>query len=128
MPTRFAKQLTQIIRGGVAIGLPRNQGMRLAIRCARDSIPPLRLEIMLDVVAKPRSRAGDIRKRIRKPWRTVKRPLDALTMLGVLIIEQETETEATPDGKTKTMTFDVYDLNPEFRPRDAQGNGRYRSH
>jgi hypothetical protein len=82
MPTRFAKQPTQIIRGGVAIGLPRKQGMRLAIRCARDSIPPPRLEIMLDVAANPRTRAGDIRKRIQKPWRTIKRQLEALTMLG----------------------------------------------
>ena len=49
MPTRFAKQLTQMVRGGVAIGMTREEAMRLAIRCARDSIPPLRLEILLDV-------------------------------------------------------------------------------
>jgi DNA-binding transcriptional ArsR family regulator len=114
MPTRFAKQLTQIIRAGVAIGLPRKQGMRLAIRCARDSIPPLRLEILLDIAANPRSRAGDIRKRIRKPWRTVKRQLDALTMLGVLAIDEESETETKPDGTEKTMTYEVYDLNTDF--------------
>src|SRR5262249_14945358 len=75
MPTRFAKQLAQVIRGGVAIGLPRKAGMRLAIRCARDSIPPLRRELLLDVVNSRNTRAGDIQKRIRKPWRTVKRQL-----------------------------------------------------
>jgi hypothetical protein len=37
MPTRFAKQLTQIIRGGVAVGMSRKRAMKLAIRCARDS-------------------------------------------------------------------------------------------
>jgi hypothetical protein len=110
MPTRFAKQLAQIIRGGVAIGLPRVQGMRLAIRCARDSVPPLRLTILLDVAAHPGSKDGEIRKRIRKPWRTVKRQLDALVMLGVLSIEQRTETTTT--GTTKT--HDIYDLNPDF--------------
>ena len=118
MPTRFAKQLTQIIRGGVAIGLSRKAGMQLAIRCARDSIPPLRLEIMLDVANNPRTTAGDIRKRIRKPWRTVKRQLDALTMLGVLIIDEESETafETAPDGTRtpKKTTYEVLDLNPEF--------------
>src|SRR5262249_1442157 len=118
MPTRFAKQLTQIIRGGVAIGLPRTQGMRLAIRCARDSIPPLRLEILLDVATNPDTTGNGIKKRIRKPWRTVKRQIDALVMLGVLIINEETHTEheTAIDGTdvVKTKTYEVYDLNPEF--------------
>ncbi|HYX98570.1 MAG TPA: ArsR family transcriptional regulator, partial [Mycobacterium sp.] len=42
MPTRFAKQLTQIVRGAVAVGMDRTEALRLAVRCARDSIPPLR--------------------------------------------------------------------------------------
>lgn len=48
MPTRFAKQLTQIVRGAVAIGMDRAEALRLAIRCARDSIPPLRLKIICE--------------------------------------------------------------------------------
>ena len=35
MPTRFAKQLGQVVRGAVAIGMSRKDGMRLALRCAR---------------------------------------------------------------------------------------------
>ena len=118
MPTRFAKQLTQIIRGGVAIGLPREQGMRLAMRCAHDSIPPLRFEILYDVTLNPDSEAGDIRKRIKKPWRTVKRQLDALVMLNVLVIEVKTETTMVTksDGTTepKTKTFDTFRINKNF--------------
>jgi hypothetical protein len=114
MPTRFAKQLTQIIRGGVAIGLPRQQGMQLAIRCARDSIPPLRFEILLDVANSRNTSASDIRKRIKKPWRTVKRQIDALAMLGALVMDHETETTTMPDGSTKKTTTEVYDLNPDF--------------
>ena len=45
MPTRFAKQLAQVVRGGVAVGMSREDAMRLAIRCARDSMPPMRLAI-----------------------------------------------------------------------------------
>ena len=45
MPTRFAKQLAQVVRGGVAVGMGREDAMRLAIRCARDSMPPIRLAI-----------------------------------------------------------------------------------
>jgi len=114
MPTRFAKQLAQVIRGGVAIGLPRKAGMRLAIRCARDSIPPLRLELLLDVVNSRNTRARDIRNRVKKPWRTVKRQLDALVMLGALVIETETEDETQPNGTTKKVTYDIYDINPDF--------------
>ena len=55
MPTRFAKQLTQIIRGGVAIGMSRARALQLAIRCARDSMPPLRLAILTDLWAHPDS-------------------------------------------------------------------------
>src|SRR5262249_41277152 len=112
MPTRFAKQLAQIIRGGVAIGLPREQGMQLALRCARDSIPPLRLEILLDIATNPSTRSTDIKNRIKKPWRTVKRQLDALVMLEVITLKEETETEheAAKDGTdvVKKKTYEIY--------------------
>src|SRR5687767_10975479 len=84
MPTRFAKQLTQMVRGGLAIGLERSEAIRLAIRCARDSVPPLRLEILLDLASFPGSRPGDVRKRISRPWRTVEREMEALYMLSLL--------------------------------------------
>ena len=89
MPTRFAKQLTQIIRGGVAIGMSRKRAMALAVRCARDSVPPLRLTILLDIAAHPGSRPGDVRRRISKPWTTVKRELEALHMLGLVQCDEE---------------------------------------
>ena len=56
MPTRFAKQLVQIVRGAVAIGMDRADALRLAIRCARDSMPPLRLAIIDDLAAAPGQR------------------------------------------------------------------------
>src|SRR5262249_18764184 len=49
MPTRFAKQLTQLMRGAIAVGMERPRALALAIRCARDSMPPLRLEILKDL-------------------------------------------------------------------------------
>jgi hypothetical protein len=55
MPTRFAKQLAQLMRGAVAIGMDRQDTLQLAIRCARDSMPPLRLEILQDLGAGLRS-------------------------------------------------------------------------
>ena len=89
MPTRFLKQLAQIIRGGIAIGMTREEAMKLAIRCARDLIPPLRLEILLDIAIHPCSQTGQVRKRISKPWSTIKRELEALHMLGMLRCDEE---------------------------------------
>jgi hypothetical protein len=84
MPTRFAKQLGQVVRGAVAIGVDRTDALRLAIRCARDSIPPLRRIIIDDLAKNPESTASDVRKRTGKPWTTIDRQLQALHMLEVL--------------------------------------------
>jgi len=83
MPTRFApKQLAQVVRGAVAIGVSRADAMLLAIRCARDSVPPLRLSIIDDVAAHPRSLTVDVRKRINQPRNTVDRQLQGLHAPG----------------------------------------------
>lgn len=99
-PTRFAKQLAQVVRGGVAIGMGRAAALRLAIRCARDSMPPLRLLILDDVAANPRATASEVRKRVDKPRATIDRELQALHMLGVLACDEEPYT--MPNGKEGT--------------------------
>jgi hypothetical protein len=99
MPTRFAKQLTQMVRGGVAIGMTRQRAMELAIRCARDSIPPLRLEILLDIAIHRASQVAHVRKRINKPWSTIKRELQALHILGMLRCDEEEKTMANMQEK-----------------------------
>src|SRR5690606_31776320 len=88
MPTRFAKQLAQVVRGSVAIGIDRDRAMQLAIRCARDSMPPLRLAIIDDLAKNPGSSAADLRKRLGKPWTTVDRQLQSLHILEVLVCEE----------------------------------------
>jgi hypothetical protein len=89
MPTRFAKQLAQVVRGGVAVGMDRAEALRLAIRCARDSMPPMRLLIIDDLAKNPGSRTGEVRKRINKPYSSVDRQLQALHMLDVLTCDEE---------------------------------------
>jgi hypothetical protein len=88
MPTRFAKQLTQVVRGGVAVGMSREAAMRLAIRCARDSIPPMRLAIIDYLAQHPNSFTTDVRRGINKPRTTVDRQLQALHMLGAVDCEE----------------------------------------
>ena len=89
MPTRFSKQLTQLVRGAVAIGLTSKEAMDLARRCARDTIPPLRLKILLDLAAHPKARAFEVARRITRPRTTVRRELEALHVLGVLVSEEK---------------------------------------
>ena len=85
--------------------------MRLAIRCARDSMPPLRLTLIDDLAAHPGSSAIDIRKRINKPRSTVDRQLQALHMLGVLDMSEE---EAEHNGKSVTRWF--YTIAKDIEP------------
>ena len=73
------------------------EAMRLVRRCACDSIPPLRRDILLDLAENPGSRATDVRKRISKPRNTVRRGLECLHMLGALACEESEETGR--DGK-----------------------------
>ena len=121
MPTRFAKQLAQVVRGAAAIGMPRPDAMRLAIRCARDSMPPLRLAIVDDLAANPDSLTADVRKRLNKPRSTVDRQLQALHMLGVLDCD---EYESEWRGKPATLWryrlaggIDATALRPEISTR-----------
>jgi hypothetical protein len=111
MPTRFAKQLTQVIRGGVAIGLSFDAALTLAVRCARDSMPPIRLAILADLWQHPDSLVTEVRGRLNLPYTTVKRQVESLYLLQMLTCTEtpdqqvekiEIEGEGTPDAPAKT--------------------------
>jgi len=102
MPTRLAKQLTQIMRGAVAIGMDHEKALQLALRCARDSVPQLRLAVLLDLATHPGSRVIEIRRRLQRPRMTIDRTLQALHILGLLHCREEEEERA---GKTVQIRF-----------------------
>ena len=113
MPTRFAKELVQIVRGAVAIGMDRHDALRLAIRCARDSMPPLRLQIIDDVAAHRDGLVADVRRRLGKPHNTVDREVQALYMLGVLKCDEVSEfTEKTGKWASKWHYSLADGINP----------------
>jgi hypothetical protein len=127
MPTRFAKQLTQVVRGAVAIGIDRGKALKLAIRCARDSVPPLRLLIIDDLAKDPRSTAYDVRRRMNKPYTTIDRQLKGLHMLGVIDLAEEEE--MTVAGKLVTRWYytlaaniDPAALSPDLLPPTKKAN------
>ncbi len=101
-PTRLAKQLCMILRGAMAAGMAHDDALRLVIRCARDSMPQLRLSVLLDVAAHPDSPVIEIRRRLQKPRTTVERILAALQMLGLLECREE---ERERDGRTVQVRF-----------------------
>jgi hypothetical protein len=110
MPTRFAKQLAQMVHGAIALGMVRHAAMRLALRCARDSIPQLRFAILLDLAEHPGSRAADVCRHIIRPYRTVRRELEALHTLGLLRCEEEQEAANGDESKWVWR----YSLAPDF--------------
>jgi hypothetical protein len=111
MPTRFAKQLGQLVRGAVAIGMPVKNAMRLALRCAHDSIPPLRAEILVDIANHPASEPHEVHRRIGRPRQTVRRELEALHMLRLLECE---ETDEENDKGKIVRTIYEYRLGAKF--------------
>jgi hypothetical protein len=87
LPTRFAKILGQIVRGGLAIGMGRERAVATAVRVAGDSMPPLRLAVLGDVANHPDSRCSDVQRRLQKPRSTIDRELQGLHVLGLLVCD-----------------------------------------
>ena len=83
------------MRGAIAIGLSHESGLRLAIRVARDSMPPMRLAIIDDLAEHPYSTPTDVHKRLGKPRATVDRQLQALRSLHVVAPDEETGDQRT---------------------------------
>ena len=113
MPTRFAKQLAQVVRGAVALGVDRTAALTLAIRCARDSMPPLRLAIITDLVTHPASKVGTVAARLGKPYNTVNRQMQALWLLRVVDAHNSHGAVGLEYGNANNTT---YSLNPDRGP------------
>lgn len=86
MPTRMAKQLVQLARGALAIGMDRPTALAVSERVARDSMPPLRRRALADVQANPGSMTSDVVTRMQVPRKTVDRVLQELHLLGLLVV------------------------------------------
>jgi hypothetical protein len=85
MPTRFPKELGMMVRGGIALGMERERAMALALRCARDSCPPLKLACLEDVWRNPYTLTRPAAARINRPHKTVDREMEALQSLGLIV-------------------------------------------
>ena len=109
MPTRFAKQLVQVARGGIAIGMDRADALALAARCARDSVPPVRQKVLTDVAAHADTMTAEVVTRLQLPRQTVDRTLQELQLLGLLTVD------GIPYGDTGRTRW-IYSLAPDVNP------------
>jgi hypothetical protein len=87
-PTRFVKQLAQVMRGALALDMSHERALQLALRTAKDSLPPMRLACLVDIEAHPHSLVSEVRKRLDKPRSSVDRELQALHQLGLFRLEE----------------------------------------
>lgn len=120
MPTRFAKQLAQIVRGGVSVGMTEQRAVGLAVRCARDSMPPIRLAILADLAAHPGSRPVKVEARLQKPKRTILRELEALHMLGMVVLDGVNYSLATGIDPDTLSVPEIY-----VPPHPQEGGSTY---
>lgn len=111
-PTRFTKMLGQVVRGHLALGGTEHEALNLALRVAHDSVPPLRLEILKALQARPGLRTVDITKLLQKPRNTVRRELDALHVLG--LVTYDVEPYKRRDGQESSQW--VYELADGMSP------------
>jgi hypothetical protein len=88
MPTRLAKQLVQVARGGQAIGMTRGEAMGAVERVAADTMPPLRLRVLADVASNPISATATVVARLQLPRKTVDRVLQELHLLELLVVTE----------------------------------------
>jgi hypothetical protein len=129
MPTRLAKQLVQLARGAIALGMDRGSALAVAERAARDTMPPLRRRALLDVYEHPGSFTGDVVTRLQVPRKTVDRTLQELHLLGLLVVGDVPYGERVRWQYTLTDDIDLLSLkrlagNVSTPMADTQGKHR----
>jgi hypothetical protein len=90
-PGRFIKQLGQLLRGAISIGLPRHEAFTLVRRCAFDSIPPFRLALLQVLNGQGQQTVGTLAAWLNKIYSTTKNHLDALALLGLVCKDEVDE-------------------------------------
>lgn len=109
MPTRYAKQLGQIVRGSLAIGMSEEAAVAAALRVARDSIPPMRLACLEYVREHPGPSSRAVAKGIGRPSTSTDRTLQSLHAIG-LIEKDDTSAGAWAWYVTDLTDSRAYDL------------------
>ena len=84
-PTRLPKSLTQMIQGALNIGLNLPTAFNMAMRCIRDSIPPIRLECLQHMHRYQTTTISDIMQDIQRPWHAIDKAVQGLYSAGIVV-------------------------------------------
>lgn len=84
-PGRVAKQLTQVFRGCLALGMNRDTAMALVLRTAVDTMPPRRWAVVSAMLtAEGKIRNEDLSRAVGASRKTVSRIIDVLELAGLV--------------------------------------------
>lgn len=114
-PTRFAKMLGQVVRGATTLGIFEANALRLALRVARDSMPPQRLRVLLDLADNPGSRTSEVTQRVQVPRSSIDRTLQELHLLGLATVTTVKDEPGWRYTLAETVNVDVVAV-PEPEP------------
>jgi hypothetical protein len=89
MPTRFAKQLLQVVRGATTLGIAEDRALALAMRVARDSLLPVRLAILQQLSANGPLNLTHLARALNTTYSQVRRQTQALHALKLLTLDND---------------------------------------
>lgn len=125
-PTRFTKQLVQMFRGALAIGMSPADALRLTVRIARDSVPPLRLAVLEHVAKQPGTNTTDTAKGLDMPRQTVDRCLQELHQLRILKQSQVLDAKRWSYRVTDKVDVSALDVDAVVdKATSEQGSARW---
>lgn len=103
-PTRLAKSLKQLIRGAYIIGIGLCDSLNMVMRCARDCIPPIRLECLRYLSDREDQNVSQIANAIQRPWNAVDKAIEALTSARLLVVSYNES-----EGKGSRRIYNIRD-------------------
>lgn len=111
MPTRLIKQLKQLVRGALAIGLSEPMAIAVALKVARDTIPPGRWKVLSFLLKHPGSDATVVMEQCNMAWQTARNRLEELRLMGLVQMKKEVNEKQKPIYR--------YTIHPDFLKNPA---------
>jgi hypothetical protein len=138
-PARVTGQIVSLAKSLLALGVPRGQALALAGKCALDTVPQARLQILRDLAQADRLTVSEVRRRTGLNRHVARRALEDMEVLALttcLRSQQDEETEETgfPStnpwelGAEKELVVRVFDAQAAAEQEsDSEGSPLARS-
>jgi DNA-binding MarR family transcriptional regulator len=101
-PTRFAKQLVGLARGGLSLGMSQEQAMAVAVRASADSMPPNYLAVLAQLAERGEGKPSQLAGWLAWPYQAARRACEELQLLGCVNL-----TFHDPDTPDRHKSYEV---------------------